>query len=238
MAQLMFAKINPDVGIDSHFVAIGTDETEYGQIVFVGYLEPGWEIRPEDISHLNEATLFITRVSVSDQVEPEKEAAFRELRKQGTVKVKAVRDLMALRRDDDIMIMTMADEALVTMAQAEAQALPADEFLTGTVVDVANMLAAWDITDVTLQHIGEQVHLMDLRYARPRLTEPQPRDLRRMVKFLTPLLQRPELAVEGDQHVTIKLSLYGKAHVAFGTGLSPEIDREYIIPLYALAPRG
>lgn len=237
MPQLMFANITPDDQVNSHFVALGSDDCPDGQISLVGYLEPGYHIEVGDPQGINEAKVIVKRVVVNDHVADEKVEAYKALRDPNGVTVKEVRRVLGANRDDDILIMMLPDPSLRQHAVAESEAEPAPSALVSTVLNIADMMAAWAVGELTLQYHAEVLHLMDVRPIRVQAPPYEERDFKRMVRALTPMMHRRELAVDNDHHVFIKVSLFGKARVAFGSMHEETIEREYIIPVYALAPR-
>ncbi len=230
MPQLMFVNIDPDPGIDSHFIVLGADETAQGYLGFVGHLEPGLSPQLRELPELLEARVNIHRIITQGRVDAEKVDRLTTLKHSGLVQIKEVRRLIGANRDDDVAITLMPEHPT-----DKGRILDNTEDLTKTILAMADLLEAWGIAQLALQYHAETLHLMDLiplHQDGPPIEEEF--NLKRIVKAFTPLLHRKELAVSGDDHVYIKLSLFGKARVAFGSMHDEHMTHEYLIPLYAL----
>ncbi len=230
MPQLMFVNIDPDPGIDSHFVVLGADETEHGYLGFVGHLEPGLSPHLQELPELLEARINIHRIITQGLVDQAKVSRLHELKHSGLVEISEVRKLIGANRDDDVAITLMPDHPV-----DKGRILDNTDDLTKTIVAMADMLEAWGIAQLTLQYHDDTLHLMDIiPLHQDGIPIQEEFNLKRIVKAFTPLLHRKELAVSGADHVYIKLSLFGKARVAFGSMHDEHMSHEYLIPLYAL----
>lgn len=230
MPQLMFVNIDPDPGIDSHFIVLGADETEQGYLGFVGHLEPGLSPQLRELPELLQARVNIHRIITQGRVDQTKVSRLHELKHSGLVEISEVRKLIGANRDDDVAITLMPDHPT-----DKGRILDNTADLTKTIVAMADLLEAWGIAQLTLQYHGDTLHLMDIiPLHQDGIPVQEEFNLKRIVKAFTPLLHRKELAVSGDDHVYIKLSLFGKARVAFGSMHDEHMSHEYLIPLYAL----